>query len=106
MSCDKPRLLSSKTPGEIITVGFDFAALTTTPSAPTITAIVHSGTADAAPQDIVTGLPQVSGTWVYQQITGGVDVCTYLLTCRVDAPDGNRWDLSALLPVCAPKPAA
>ena len=91
--------LSPKDPIEIIVITFDFARLAASVSAPVITAICAAGEADATPQAIVSGAAQVIGATVMQQIVGGQSGTTYKLRCQVDVPDGNRFVLSALLPV-------
>lgn len=92
---------SAKDPGEIIFVGFEFSALTTTPSSPVVTAARHAGTADATPSSILSGAPSINGTKVVQKLVGGVLGTDYLLTCQVDAPDGSRYILTGVIPVRA-----
>lgn len=91
--------LSEKDPAEIITVTFDFTALTASVSAPVITATAHSGVVDPAPQAIVSGPAQVDGAKVLQQIVGGVAGANYALRCEIDTPDGQHFALVDVLPV-------
>jgi hypothetical protein len=88
-----------KDPDEIITVGFEFAALTDAPTAPVVTAARHAGAADDTPAAILSGAPTVSGSKVLQEIIGGTAGTDYLLRCQVDAPDGSRYVLAGVLPV-------
>lgn len=88
-----------KDPGEIVILGFDFAALTGTPTSPTITVTRHAGAADAAPSAILSGSASITGTQVLQKVTGGTAGTDYLLRCEVDAPDGSHYVLAGVLPV-------
>lgn len=88
-----------KDPAEVITLAFDFAALTTSPSSPVVTATRHAGTADSTPEAIISGDPLVSGTKVLQKVVAGTAGTDYLLRCQVDAPDGSRYVLAGVLPV-------
>lgn len=89
----------SKDPSEVVTLGFDFTALTDAPAAPTVTITRHSGSADAAPQQMLSGSPVLSGGKVLQRVISGVAGANYLLRCQVDAPDGSRYVLAGVLPV-------
>lgn len=86
-------------PSESVPVGFDFSALTDTPSAPVVTAARHAGAADDSPSAILDGSPTIDGSTVVQRITGGTAGTDYLLRCQVDAPDGSRYVLAGVLPV-------
>lgn len=88
-----------KDPDETITVAFEFAALTSTPSSPTVTAARHAGTADEAPSAILSGSPTVSGSKVFQDIIAGTAGTDYLLRCQISAPDGSVYVLAGVLPV-------
>ena len=92
-------MISPKDPAEIITVSFDFSALSETVSAAAVSAAWHDGTADPAAQAIVSGAAQVQGAMVLQQIVGGQAGTTYRLRCQVDLPDGRRYVLATVLPV-------
>ena len=95
-------MFSTKDPSEVIYVIFDFVNLTTGVSAPTVTATVSSGKADAAPSAILSGTAQVSGTKVTQMVIGGQDGTNYDLVCKATGADGvTRWALSDVLPVVA-----
>lgn len=85
--------LSSKDPEEIVTVVFDFAALTATVATPVVTMAVVSGT-DANPSAMLSGSPTVVGAEVHQKIVGGLSGVTYSLRCRADAADGSRFVLA------------
>lgn len=88
-----------KDPAETITLAFEFAALTDTPSAPEVTATRHAGTADASPSAILSGSPTVSGTKILQDVVAGTAGTDYLLRCKVGAPDGSVYVLAGVLPV-------
>lgn len=90
--------LSPKDPTEIINIGFDFAALTATPSAPTVSVELVKGT-DATPSAMLSGSPSIVGSSVYQKIIGGVDGCTYNIRCTASAPDGSKYVLADVLHV-------
>lgn len=88
-----------KDPAETVTLAFEFAALTDTPSAPEVTVTRHAGTADASPSAILSGSPTVSGTKILQDVTAGTAGADYLLRCQVSAPDGSVYVLAGVLPV-------
>lgn len=94
-------MLSSKAPSELITVTFDFSALTTSVSTSTVVPSVSSGNADATPAAILSGTAQTSGAKVLQQIQNGVNGTIYELLCTATAADGSRYQLADLLPVVA-----
>lgn len=92
--------LSAKDPDEIITVTFEFAALTAGPlSNALVTAEVARGPADPAVSAMANVSPTVSGTKILQRIINGVSGTVYSLHCRVDTPDGSRYIISDQLPV-------
>ncbi len=88
-----------KDPAEIITVTFDFSALATAASNPTITCTVFGSVADQAASSMLTGSPQVSGTNVLQRVSGGIAGATYKLRCVIDDADGERWVVADRLEV-------
>ena len=90
-----------KDPEEIVPITFDFEHLTTAPVNPVIVVTRHSGAADANPAALLSGSPLVVGAEVRQRVQGGVDQANYVLRCRVDDAQGNRWVLAAKLPVRA-----
>lgn len=90
---------SQKDPEEIITVTFDFSAITLTPSNPVVSAVAAGGKDDTSPSAILSGVPVVSGATVLQKIVAGQSGTTYSIRCRIDAPDGSRYVLTELLPV-------
>lgn len=94
-----PQRLDPKDPAEDVYVVFEFAALTTTPSAPVVTVTRHAGEADATPSAIKSGDPTVSGSRVLQLVIDGVAGTDYLMRCEVDAPDGSHLVLTGVLPV-------
>jgi TRAP-type uncharacterized transport system substrate-binding protein len=94
-------MLSSKDPAEIVTLTFDFSALTTTVTAFTIAISRIGGAADAAPLSMLSGSGSIVGAKVLQKIIGGVDGATYDVKCTADAADGSRYALADLLAVAA-----
>jgi hypothetical protein len=58
---------------------------------------VHSGT-DASPQDLLVGLPQISGTDVLQQVQGNVSGVTYHLRCLATLNSGRVLVAAGYLP--------
>ena len=93
---------SAKDPGEIVFLGFDFAALAGAVASPVVTATHRDGTADAAPSAILSGAPTISGTTIVQRVAGGVAGANYLLRCQVDTAAGERFALAGVLPVRVP----
>lgn len=95
-----PATFSPKDPAEVVTLGFDFAALAPglALSAPAVSATVATGT-DAAPAALLSGAATIEGTRVLQRVQGGLAGVTYTLRAQVDAADGSRWVLAGLLPV-------
>ncbi len=91
-------MLSYKDPDEVITLTFDFSALTPSVSSPVISISVLSGI-DATPNSIVSGSAQIAGGKILQAIAGGIDGVVYKLKCQIDAPGGSRYVLAANLPV-------
>ena len=94
-------MLSSKAPGETVTVTFDFSALTTAVSAPTVVASVSGGNADATPSAVLTGTTQLSGAKVLQQVRAGLSGTSYELLCTATAADGSVYQLADVMPVVA-----
>ena len=92
---------SSKDPSETVILGFDFSALTSSPSSPVVSIARASGTADPSPAAMLSGSPSVSSGKAIQRVVGGLIGANYVLRCQVDAPDGSRYILSGVLPVRA-----
>jgi hypothetical protein len=90
---------SIKRAAEIVTVTFDFSALSSSLSSAVVTVERHSGVPDSAPAAMLVGTPQIVAGVVRQRMSGGVPGCKYTLKAQVDAPDGSRWIESALLAV-------
>jgi hypothetical protein len=90
--------LSPKYPAEVVTVTFDFTALTTTAANATIVPTI-SGGSDAAPSGILNGFPTIVGAKVYQKIQGGNVGTIYKLTCSIDGDSGNHYQLSDTIQV-------
>jgi hypothetical protein len=92
-------MFSPKAPVEIVTLTFDFSALTGGVTNALLTVAASIGV-DAAPAAILSGMPQVSGAKVLQKVQGGLSGVHYELTCQVDTSDGeSRYALKEVLPV-------
>jgi hypothetical protein len=91
--------MSNKDPAETVTVTFDFTAITSAPSSPSVTVNWVAGTADSNPSAMLSGSPVVSGAKVLQQVIGGVDGATYGLRCEANAPDGSVYVAAGWIPV-------
>lgn len=87
-----------KDPAETITVTFDFSALTDAVTGPTVTATLETGT-DADPSAILSGVPQVSGALVLQQVIAGNAPAKYHLRCVATASDDSIYVVAGTLPV-------
>lgn len=95
-------MFSLKNPLEVITLKFDFTALTAAVSAPVVSVTVASGTPDPSAASVLLGVPQVSGAVVYQQVTGGVSGSYYEFQCLITAADGtSKFLLLETLPCIA-----
>jgi len=93
-------MFSAKYPPEIITLSFDFAALSVTVSAPVVTVEYDSGVPDANPSAILSGVPVVQGAKVLQQVIAGQKGTHYAFQCKVTAADGQSvYVLEEVLPV-------
>ena len=82
--------INPKDPAEIVTLSYDFANLTATPSAPVVTISVLTGV-DAGVAAMLIGAPSLVGTKVLQQVGSGVAGVDYTVRFQVDAPDGDRY---------------
>ena len=82
--------INPKDPAEIVTLSYDFASLTATPSSPVVTISVLYGI-DADVAAMLTGAPALVGTKVLQQISAGLAGVDYTVRYQVDAPDGDRY---------------
>lgn len=93
-------MLSTKGPGETVTVTFDFSALTASVTNPSVTATVDSGLPDSNPAAMLSGALQIVGAKVLQQITLGQAGTNYELSCAITAADGaSRYVLADVVPV-------
>jgi hypothetical protein len=93
-----------KSPNEIKLCSFDFsteAVSGTTLSAPVVSKEWVSGTADDDADSITLGTPQVVGYAVKILVGGGLDAARYRLTAKVDADNGERHEIPAVLPIAA-----
>ena len=87
-----------KDPAEVITVGFDFSAVTDTPSNPAVSIDVRWGS-ETSPTLAVSGSPVIEGSKVFQRFTGGADLNDYDLKCLAYTPTGDRISVDCTLAV-------
>ena len=92
---------TDKDPAEQVTVAFDFSAVATSVSSPTVTNYTHwsRDTVDATPSAMLSGSPTINGAVVYQTVIGGVDWNNYVLNCKATTQAGEIVMVAALLPV-------
>ena len=95
----KPKALDVKDPDESIYVLFDFRLIAASVAGAEVRITRFSGMPNDDPAAIASGPLLVDGPRVFRRLDGGVDGCTYHLECQVDADDGSRYVLAALLPV-------
>lgn len=94
-------VLPSKAVGETLPVTFNFLDLLEFGEVITGTSLlatVFSGT-DAAPGDILSGIPTKTASEVTQVVTGGVSGVIYQLTCTVITSNSNVLTKEARLAV-------
>jgi hypothetical protein len=89
--------LSFKEPGEIVTLVWDFAPLTSV-SAPTLE-LTRRGGADGLAPLLAVGAAYVLGARVLQRAGDGAAGSTYRVACTVTAPDGTQLTAAGSLPV-------
>ena len=87
-----------KDPAEIVPIGFNFAAITDTPSNPTVEITVRWGD-EAAPTLQKVGSPWVDGAIVYQRFLGGAHLNDYNLKCLASTPSNDRFAVDCVLAV-------
>lgn len=87
-----------KDPAERVTVGFDFSAVTDTPTSPDVSVRVRLG-AESAPALQRYGAPWVVGAMVYQQFSGGTHLVDYDIQCLANLPGGDRISVACVLAV-------
>lgn len=96
-------IFSSKRPGEVVTLAFDFtselggASIGTKSCAVTVLA----GT-DASPSSLISGAAQESAGIVLQLVQGGVHGVDYVVEATAVLSDGRTLKLPAVLPVRTP----
>lgn len=88
-----------KDPSEIIPVGFDFSAITDTPSNPTVSITVRWGHGHHHTGLQAVGDPWIEGAIVYQRFMGGSDLHDYNLKCLASAPSGDRFAVDCVVAV-------
>ena len=92
-------MFSPKDPLEVVTITFDFSALTSSVSAPVITVTSSSGALDPNPSAVLSGVPQVNGAQVMQQVALGQDQTYYEFKCKITAADGvSKYVLTETMP--------
>lgn len=92
-----------KLTGERVTAQFDFTPDLQPGDAP-VTVVMTVTTVegvDAAPAQVLYGLPQIKGRRVFQKLQGGQSGCVYLVQCQVTTRLGDVLLLARLLPVRA-----
>jgi hypothetical protein len=95
-------MLDPKTPRESYPIEFDFSRLLASITSASVTVTLLAGV-DAAPGSILSGLAQISGSKVFQNLVGGVDGAKYGLLCQ--ASDGTRtFELADSIEVREPMP--
>lgn len=77
--------LDNKDPAEKVVVTFDFTALATSVSAPTVTCEQVGGATDSSPSSMISGSPTIDGAQVLQLVVGGTANADYMLRCVADA---------------------
>lgn len=90
-------ILLPKKQGETVTRPFDFISrlgANETILSATVFAFVYSG-GDANPQSIVNGAAKVTGTIVYQSLTGGTTGVVYELLCKIVTSLGQTLEMAA-----------
>ena len=92
-----------KHPAERVTAEFDFgpslAAGDTLASVQLIVTTVLG--VDVAPAAVVYGIAQLKGARALQQLTGGLNGCSYRVECRGTTAQNNLLVLARVLPVVA-----
>lgn len=91
-------LSEPKDPAEVVTIGFDFSAVTDTPSDPAISIAVRWG-GETSPTLAVQGAPVIEGSKVFQRLIGGADLNDYDLKCLAYTPTGDRISVDCTLAV-------
>lgn len=82
--------LEPKDAAEKYAIEFQFGNVLAAITSASCTVELLAGT-DAAPDDLLDGAPQISGTSVYQRVKAGVSGCTYKLRCTAtDAGTGDE----------------
>lgn len=93
-------MLPAKTPREVITVIFDYSAVSTSVSAPIVSVESVAGSRpDLNPSAVLQGPPQVSGAKVLQQMSGGLSGTYYEFNCIAQLVDGTTYELTGTVPV-------
>jgi hypothetical protein len=93
-------LLSTKDPSESVTVTFDFSALTSAVSNPSVAYSSVGRVGDSSPSAIQQTPPAASGAKVLVQVFNGISGAAYLMKCSALAADGiSIYTLVATLPV-------
>lgn len=92
-----------KHPAERITAEFDFGpSLAAGDSLASVQLVVTTVLGvDAAPAAVVFGAAQLRGARAYQQLTGGLNGCSYRVECRATTAQNNLLLLARVLPVVA-----
>lgn len=88
-----------KDPAEVVTIGFDFSAVTDTPSNPAISIALRWGHGHHHTELEVSGDPIIEGSKVFQRFIGGSHLHDYDLKCLAYTPTGDRISVDCTLAV-------
>lgn len=88
-----------KDPRAVKVIAFDFTRYATSISFPVVSIVRERGPADADPDAVLSGLPAVGGTLVYQRVQAGVAWTDYTVFCEVDDGLGAHLVMAGRLPV-------
>jgi hypothetical protein len=91
-------LTEPKDPSEIVTLSFDYSAITPTPIDPEVSIAVRWGS-ETVPTLAKLGVAQIVDSVVYQRVTGGADLHDYDLKCLASTPNGDKLSVDAVLAV-------
>lgn len=93
-------LLSSKDPAERIVITFDFArSLIPGETIAAITSVTIENASDPLASSMLSDAPQLDGSQVLQEITGGLTRLTYHLRATVSTSNGRTLVNATYLPV-------
>lgn len=91
-------MLPNKDPQESVVVKFDFASEMSVIDTATVAVAVQEGE-DPDVATMLVGSPQITGTVVYQRVSGGVGGLRYRLRCVAGNNSGDIIVRAGVLPV-------